>query len=101
MTGIPSTRTVSARKNPAARRSGAALSLVEHSNGETSKVLRSVASRSDGGHVHGGVMMYFKGEDGSENFVFTGQYKASHAQAVKAAARMMWRLMQAEDDGDW
>lgn len=64
-------------------------------------MLRSLASRSEVGHVHGGVVVYFRAQDGSENFVFTGQYKASHAQAVKAAARMMWRLMQADDDGDW
>jgi len=85
----------------AVRSSAPVLRLVDYANGETSQALRAIASRSDGGRVRGGVMVYFRSEDGTENFVFTGQYKTSHAQAVKAAARMMWRLMQLEDDGDW
>jgi hypothetical protein len=65
---------------------------------ETESVLRALTVRAAKGRLPMGIALYFHDEHGDEQVVITGGYKESHAQAVKAAARMMWRLMQAEDD---
>jgi hypothetical protein len=77
------------------------LRLVEHDGTDTQEVLAALAAKAAAGDLPRGMVVYFPSPDGEENFVFTGMFRTSHAQAVKAAARLQWRLMQAEDDGEW
>jgi len=74
----------------------AVLSLVEFSNRETVAVMSAMHARSARGEVSG-VAMFFRASDGSEHLVLTGRYKANHAEAVNAAARMMWRLSEKQE----
>jgi hypothetical protein len=69
--------------------------LTRRSNRETVLILQALLSRAVRGEV-ADLALCFK-DSSAENWVFTGVYKASPAQAVNAAARMTWRLSEKQE----
>lgn len=75
---------------------GTVLRLVEYRDQATRRVLRALASKADNGAVRG-VLVCYVSDDGVERFVSTGRYKI-RAEAVRAAARLEFRLLRAQED---
>lgn len=73
--------------------------LVEYRDRRTRNVLKELASRAESGHVRG-VLVCYVSADGVERFASTGKYRASRAEAIRAAARLNFRLLRLDEEDD-
>lgn len=70
------------------------LRLVKTTNKDTMEALQTLL---DVGKAIKGLVIYFRDEDGHEDAIFTGLYRASSAEALKAAMVMSLHLTKLEE----
>lgn len=75
----------------------AVIELVKYTCRDTLAVLKVLLSMAVKGELRGLALCY-RTEDGEEETVFTGIYKAHPANAVNAAMRLSWGLTQMQDN---
>lgn len=72
------------------------IELVKYESRETAAVLRALLAKATKGELRGLALCY-RTDEGAEENVFTGVYKARPESAVAAIHRMSWQMTQEYD----
>lgn len=75
----------------------AVIELAEFANRDTAQVLRSLLDLAERGELAGVTVMY-RERNGREDFAFSGVFRTRPVRAVNAAQRLIWRLMQEQEE---
>lgn len=70
------------------------LTLVKNTHRDTTEALQTLL---EVGKAIKGLVIYFRDEDGHEDAIFTGLYRASSAEALKASMVMSMHLTNVEE----